>query len=67
MLIVRLELKKGLKGVKEFLVVTKLCQLKCLLGRILIWFATRKSLCLSKWEVFCSGCGVERVFSDLFR
>ena len=32
----RFELKKGLKGVKEFVVVTKLFQLKHLLGRRVI-------------------------------
>ena len=31
----RLELWKGLKGVNEFLLVTKLCQMKRLLGRLL--------------------------------
>ena len=35
MVFVRFELNKGLKGVKEFLVVTKLCQMILLLGRLL--------------------------------
>ena len=31
----RIELRKGLKGVKEFLVVIRLCQMKRLLDRLL--------------------------------
>ena len=34
---------------------------------IKIWFALGESLCHPKSEMFCSGWGVERVFSNLFR
>ena len=64
---VKLELKKGLKEVKEFQVVIKMCQMKRLFDHSLsLVYLGEKHVSPNK-GVFCSGWEVESVFSDLFR
>ena len=64
---VKYQLKEGLKEVKEFQLVTKMCQMRRLHDHLLNWFTLSESLCHPKWEMFCSGWGIKRVFSELFR
>ena len=67
MVFLKFELKKGLNGVKEFRLVTKLFQMNCLLDHLPNLVHLSKSLCHPKWEMFCSSWGIKRIFSHLFR
>ena len=65
-MVVRFDLRKGLRGMKVFLVMTKLCQMKCLLDLSLNWFNLSENLRHPIWEMFCSSWGIKRIFSNLF-
>ena len=67
MVFVKLELKKGLEGVKEFQVVTKMCQTKRLLDHSLNLVHLEEKHIHPIGELFFSGWGIKRAFSDLFR
>ena len=56
---VKFELKKGLKGVKEFHVVTKMSRMKRLLDRSLNLVRLRKTMCHTVRELFCSVGGLK--------
>ena len=62
----KLELKKGLKEVKELQLLTKMCQMTSI-GSFTKFGSPWEKMCHPIRECFCSGWGIGRVFSDLFR
>ena len=58
---VKLELKEGLKEMKELQVVIKMCQMKHLLDHSLNLIRLEEKHVLPIRELFCNGWGIKRV------